>query len=91
MCRPLGYQAFVFVAGRFAGTLSPQPMNARSDGMLKSAQLYDRMVFASFNRYAEADPLCCPTRTTEVSYRIDTGAADPLLVPGAAETRPNPR
>ncbi|PYM44502.1 MAG: LppP/LprE family lipoprotein, partial [Candidatus Rokuibacteriota bacterium] len=32
MCRPLSYQAFVFVKGRFAGTLSPVPMDSREDG-----------------------------------------------------------
>src|SRR5208283_698236 len=32
MCRPFGYQAFVFVQGLFAGTLAPAPMYPRSDG-----------------------------------------------------------
>ena len=31
MCRPLGYQSFVFVDGVFAGTVSPEPMNSRTD------------------------------------------------------------
>ena len=32
MCRPLQYQEFVFVDGRFAGTISPSPMDSRTDG-----------------------------------------------------------
>src|ERR1051325_9169879 len=36
MCRPWGFNAFVFAGGRFAGTLSPQPMNSRADGVLAS-------------------------------------------------------
>jgi hypothetical protein len=34
MCRPVEYQAFVFVDGQFAGTMSPAPMDSRSDGSL---------------------------------------------------------
>ena len=30
MCRPLGYQAFLYSEGRYAGTLSPVPMNSGS-------------------------------------------------------------
>jgi len=43
MCRPLGYQFFVFSGGRFAGTLSPHPMDSRTDG---AAQI-PRLVSAS--------------------------------------------
>jgi len=89
MCRPLGNQVFVFVRGRFAGTLSPHAMDARSDGMLKTFVLNEGLIFAEFHRYAAADPLCCPTRTSELSYRLDSGAAGPLLVPEKAETRAN--
>ena len=32
MCRPTQYNVFVFVAGRFAGTLSPALMTSREDG-----------------------------------------------------------
>jgi hypothetical protein len=37
MCRPLGFQEFVFVNNQFAGTLSPVPMNSRSDSSLITA------------------------------------------------------
>ena len=42
MCRPLGFQAFVFVRGRFAGTVSPQPMDARTDGSATTVRLVSR-------------------------------------------------
>jgi hypothetical protein len=32
MCRPVQFQAFVFVDGVFAGTLAPEPMNSRTAG-----------------------------------------------------------
>ncbi len=32
MCRPLGYQGFVFVGGRFAGTLAPPTRSAARRG-----------------------------------------------------------
>ena len=32
MCRPTQFNVFVFVAGRFAGTLSPALMTSREDG-----------------------------------------------------------
>jgi hypothetical protein len=82
MCRPLTYNEFVFVDGQFAGTISPDPMNSRSDGA------GDVRFFASpdslsaeFQRYAASDPLCCPSSTASVFYAITRGDAGPLLVP----------
>ncbi|HWM76258.1 MAG TPA: LppP/LprE family lipoprotein, partial [Methylomirabilota bacterium] len=57
MCRPRLYQAFVFVKGRFAGTLSPVAMNAREDGaenMIRVVSAYELTV--QYARYADADP-----------------------------------
>ena len=42
MCRPLGYQFFLFVGDDFAGTLSPAPMDSRTDGGLSDLQLARR-------------------------------------------------
>ncbi len=71
MCRPLGYQMFVFVEGRFAGTLSPAPMDSRADGAADAPGLYaaDR-VTVTFRRYAPADPLCCPSGGVAATFRI---------------------
>jgi LppP/LprE lipoprotein len=91
MCRPWGYQGFVFVRGVFAGSLSPRPMDARTDASLFSVQLLSRLagpepLVATFERYAESDPLCCPSRRTVVRYRIDQSQAAPLLIPVSAGT-----
>jgi len=71
MCRPMGYQAFLYSEGRYAGTLSPAPMNSRADGSLSNIRLISSTsVMADFARYGESDPLCCPARTTTVSYEV---------------------
>ena len=72
MCRPLGYNAFVYWDGRYAGTLSPNAMNSRTDGALKSYHLAGpARLSAEFSRYTPSDPLCCPTRTAYVAYEIN--------------------
>jgi heat shock protein HslJ len=91
MCRPLGYQAFVFVDDRYAGSLSPHPMDARTDGAAQIPSLLasDRIA-AVFSRYAGSDPLCCPSRLTTVDFRIETGARGPVLILADAHTGPSP-
>jgi hypothetical protein len=83
MCRPAGYQGFVFVDGAFAGTVAPSPTFARTDGALRDLRLSNASeLFATFVRYAETDPLCCPSRgTSMVSYRIDRSDIGAVLVP----------
>ena len=71
MCRPRQYQDFVFVRGVFAGTLSPQVMDSRTDGALARVFLEsDSRLMAEYHRYAAADPLCCPSGTTRVVFDI---------------------
>jgi hypothetical protein len=71
MCRPLGYQAFVYSEGRYAGTLSPVPMNSRQDGALTRIHLTSpTRIIAEFARYAPSDPLCCPSRKVHVLYTL---------------------
>jgi hypothetical protein len=79
-CRPLGYQGFVFVEGKFAGALSPGPMESRTDGALDLNEI--RLANANdlevkFLRYAKSDPDCCPSQTQVVTYKLDKG----LLIP----------
>jgi hypothetical protein len=90
MCRPLGLQGFVFVEGKFAGTLSPHPMDSRTDGILGRVQLFESTLRADFRRYAASDPLCCPSRTSTVAYKLENGPTGALLVPGGVETVRNP-
>jgi heat shock protein HslJ len=70
MCRPRQYQDFVFVRGAFAGTLSPQPMDSRTDGALGRVSLQSGRLTADYVRYASDDPLCCPSRTTTVVFEV---------------------
>ena len=93
MCRPLGFQVFVFLGGTFAGTLSPTSMDSRADGSLTESWFLspapgENTLAATFNRYAATDPLCCPSGQTTVTYLLERGAAGPELVPVCAETRP---
>jgi hypothetical protein len=74
MCRPRQYQYFVFVRGVFAGTLSPQPMDSRTDGALGQVSLqHDGRLTAVYQRYAASDPLCCPSRATAVVFDVANG------------------
>ena len=81
MCRPWDYQAFVFAKGAFAGTLSPVLMDSRTDGALSDVRvLSPTSVEATFLRYADADPLCCPSRLSTVRYRVDRRPEGPAAV-----------
>ncbi len=82
MCRPLGYQEFVFSGNTFAGTLSPRPMDSRSDG--SSSQVFltsETNLFAEFNRYKDSDALCCPSGGQSVSYEVRQMTGKPVVVP----------
>jgi len=81
MCRPGLYNLFVFVGGTFAGVLSPTPMTARLDGSSGAVRLPLPNITAEFARYTITDPLCCPSSRVTVRYRIDRGAAGPVVAP----------
>ena len=89
MCRPLGYQTFVFVDGTFAGTISPEPMNSRETGAGTLIGISDGGLTARFVRYAASDPLCCPSLgAVDVTYRVDRTPAGPVLVPASSYQEP---
>ena len=90
MCRPLGYQEFVFVDGVFAGTISPAPMDSRTDGAEGRTTISagGDAISAQFARYADTDPSCCPSRMTSVEYRVNREGAAPVIVPVSAYTAP---
>ena len=76
----------------FAGTLSPQPMDARTDGSIASLSvlIYSANdLSADFARYGNSDALCCPHATTSVTYRIQT-TGRPRVVPVSTTTHANP-
>jgi len=92
MCRPWDYQAFLFVSGRYAGTLSPALMDSRADGALSEVRLLSRTeIEATFLRYVDTDPLCCPSRLSTVRYRIERRPKGPAVVPLSVSTKPTPR
>jgi len=80
MCRPWGYQQFVFSDGLFAGTVSPVPMDSRFDGSSNDAILESRdRLSVTFRRVAATDALCCPSRLTVAVYEIDRSGGWPVL------------
>lgn len=90
MCRPVGYQEFVFVGGTFAGTLAPKPMDSRTDGSIEQVMLYDpSSITAPFLRYTEQDPLCCASRTSSVTYSITRTSKGPVVTPVSVSTSKN--
>ncbi|MGJ5814832.1 LppP/LprE family lipoprotein [Paludibaculum fermentans] len=93
MCRPNATQGFVFFDGSFAGTVSPQVMESRSDGDWGSTWTNDAVISSKtefeieFARYADGDPFCCPSGLTVVKYRINSVEGAPVVVPVSAAMR----
>ncbi|MFN8533565.1 MAG: LppP/LprE family lipoprotein [Dehalococcoidia bacterium] len=90
MCRPWGYNYFVFVDGVFAGTIAPSAMNARSDGSASTVNFFGGStprLFATFQRYTPQDALCCPSAQSSVQYTIQI--SPPLVIPTNASTSPS--
>jgi len=80
MCRPLGYNYFVFVDGLFAGSVSPILMDSRTDGSATLVAIDAAgSINVMFSRYAESDPLCCPSRTSLARYTIEQRGGAPVL------------
>jgi hypothetical protein len=91
MCRPLAYQYFVFVGGRFVGTLAPQPMDSREDGsgvLEKKPQA--RRFTVEYARFRESDGRCCPSRTSTVTFEVRDAPGGPLVVPARVVTKRTP-
>src|SRR4029453_11533370 len=89
MCGPDGYNVFVFSQGTYAGTLSPELMNSRFDGALfvgPGGQVAtigaSGTIAANFVRYADTDPLCCPSQgLSPVVYSVQTVNGQPVVGP----------
>jgi hypothetical protein len=90
MCRPTGYQVFLFVDGKLAGTFSPALMNSRDDGSLvETAMLPDDVFQAGYNRYTERDALCCPSGHSTATFKLDRSGSAPVLLLQSVKTEPN--
>lgn len=82
MCRPLGYNYFVFVDGAFAGTLSPVLMDSRTSGSGFFSGLSAGHVSARFVRYAPTDASCCPSLpASDVDYSVQRATGGPVVIP----------
>jgi len=82
MCRPRGFQTLVFVGNRVAGTLSPGPMDSRTDGSLVNVKMTSETTLtAEYVRYRASDALCCPYKVEAVTFVIKPDGANFLLTP----------
>ena len=91
MCRPTGYQVFLFVNGKLAGTFSPELMNSRDDGSLvQTSMLPDEVFQAGYNRYTERDALCCPSGHSTATFKLDRSGSAPVLALQSVTTEANP-
>jgi hypothetical protein len=82
MCRPLGYNTFVFQNGVFAGTISPELMNSRTSGAGMVLVVQNGSVMARYLRYAPTDPLCCPSMpAVDITFKIQNTPDGPVLTP----------
>jgi hypothetical protein len=89
MCRPNRFQDFVFVNGKYAGTLSPVLMDSRTDGSsIRAALPEPGKVYAEFERYVLRDPMCCPSRVSEAMYEIRDAGGKPVVALVSVRTRP---
>jgi hypothetical protein len=96
-CEPTSFNVFVFVGGRFAGTLSPSVMTQNRDGVAGAVRIItpaepadgprrgSDAITAEFARYGPTDPECCPSSRVRVTYRIERTATRTTLV--ATEAR----
>ena len=81
MCRPTEFNTFVFKDGVFAGTISPTPMAARSDGSGRVISFFGpAALIATYARYAPTDPLCCPSGNASVTFAVQDQPGGPVLV-----------
>ena len=80
-CSPLAFGNVIY-RGQFAGTVSPEPMASRYDGALSEVRYFPDQLVATFVRYADTDPLCCPSRPSVLAtYRIVVTPGGPSLEP----------
>lgn len=88
MCRPMGFQAFVYVEGRYAGTLSPVLMDSRSDGGMYAPYLANGIeINVEFARYRSTDPLCCPSGKSFVTFKIRPDEVPDLIATRVTTTQ----
>ena len=85
-CLPSGLNLFVFVGGRFAGTLSPDLTRPGTDGAIGAVRISGDRVAVEFARYTPADTECCPSSRVRVTFEIERSGAAPTVVPVSLRT-----
>jgi hypothetical protein len=95
MCRPMAYQAFVFMvsgegSATFVGTMSPESMNSRTDGALNQIDLGpdNLIVVGRYARYTDQDALCCPSAISTAVFRVPQATPDAVLFRVSTTTEP---
>src|SRR5262245_27800411 len=81
-CEASVFNLFVFVAGNYAGAISPTAMTTARDGVVGAVRLTSAdALTAEFARYTPKDTECCPSSRVRVTYRIERSGGRALLVP----------
>lgn len=81
-CRPVDFNIFVFVWGRFAGTLSPNQMTSTKDGSAGAIRIgANDTITADFARYVREDLECCPSSHVTVRYQITRKGGQAVVTP----------
>jgi hypothetical protein len=85
-CAPVHYNLFVFVAGSYAGALSPRAMSSGADASAGAVRFVGDGITAEFARYKAGDSNCCPSSRMAVRYHIERSGGRPVVVPLDAKT-----
>jgi hypothetical protein len=81
-CAPASFNFFVFVAGIYAGTLSPVDMTTGKDGVIGIVRFPPGdVITAEFVRYGVTDTECCPSGRARVTYKVARTPAGAVIVP----------
>jgi hypothetical protein len=89
MCRPVAYNLFVFVGGRFAGVLSPAPMTSRLDGSSGAVRLLPRASPPNSPVGSSDDPPAAPSMRRfdieSTGWAMDPSSCRSTFEPRAAD------
>jgi hypothetical protein len=86
-CEPTTFNLFVFVGGKFAGTLSPVVMTQGRDGVAGAVRVTGADgATVEFARYTAKDTECCPSSRVRVTYRIERTVSRATVVPAEIRT-----
>ena len=81
-CAPSKFTLFVFAGGAFAGTLSPDFMSPKIDGVAGAVRITGPdAISAEYSRYSRTDPGCCPSSRVRVRFRVERSQTQPVVVP----------